>query len=53
MRDQTLQTLVDLVYPQFKEEDLKTIESMYQTFNEAGEPLPKHPELIDYGFMYE
>jgi hypothetical protein len=26
---------------------------MYQTFNDAGEPLPKDQELIEYGFDYE
>jgi len=48
--DQTLQKIVDLLYPQFKEQDLKTIQNMYQTFQKAGEPLPKDPNLIDYGF---
>ena len=27
--DQTLQKIVDLLYPQFKEQDLKTIQTMY------------------------
>jgi len=26
---------------------------MYTTFVKAGDPLPKDPILIDYGFNYE
>ena len=41
------------MYPQFKEEDQKTIEQMYAAFQEAGDPLPKDPALIDYSFDYQ
>jgi hypothetical protein len=41
------------VYPEFKVNDRETIEAMYKTFEEGGDPLPKDPELIDFGFEFE
>ena len=51
--DATLQAIVDLMYPQFKQQDLATIKDLYTRYAEAGEPLPKDTELIEYGFNYE
>ena len=51
--DATLQAIVDLMYPQFKQQDLATIKDLYTRYEESGEPLPKDTELIEYGFKYE
>ena len=46
--DQTIQKIVDLLYPQFKKKDEQAIKIMYQTFAETN-PLPRDRDLIDYG----
>ena len=51
--DTSLQKIVDLLYPQFRIEDQKAIREMYRTFKEAGTPLPRDSNLVDYGFNLE
>ena len=46
--DQTIQKIVDLLYPQFKQKDAEAIKAMYKAFAETN-PLPKDGNLIDYG----
>ena len=41
-----------MLYPQFQLADQEAIRVMYDTFNEAGTPLPKDPNLIDYGYKF-
>ena len=48
--DQTIQKIVDLLYPQFKEKDAQAIKTMYKAFQDTN-PLPRdrNRNLIDYG----
>ena len=46
--DQTIQKIVDLLYPQFKEKDAEAIKTMYKAFADT-KPLPRDGNLIDYG----
>ena len=50
--DQTIQNIVDMLYPQFQLADQEAIRVMYDLFQEAGTPLPKDPNLVDYGFKF-
>ena len=50
--DQTIQNIVDMLYPQFQLADQEAIRVMYELFQQAGTPLPKDPNLIDYGFNF-
>ena len=51
--DQTIQNIVDILYPQFRKADQEAIRVMYELFQQAGTPLPKDPNLIDYGFKFD
>lgn len=50
--DQTIQNIVDMLYPQFQQADQEAIRVMYELFQQVGTPLPKDPNLIDYGFKF-
>ena len=50
--DQTIQNIVDMMYPQFQQADQEAIRVMYAIFRESGTPLPKDPNLIDYGYKF-
>ncbi len=50
--DQTIQNIVDMLYPQFQLADQEAIRVMYELFQISGTPLPKDPNLIDYGFKF-
>ena len=41
-----------MLYPQFQKADQEAIRVMYELFQQAGTPLPKDPNLIDYGFKF-
>ena len=41
-----------MLYPQFQKADQEAIRVMYELFQTAGTPLPKDPNLIDYGFKF-
>ena len=41
-----------MLYPQFQLADQEAIRVMYELFQISGTPLPKDPNLIDYGFKF-